>query len=319
MSITGLVTVLYPPQSEAFATLDTVKANLNLTDTDAARDAWLEDRIADASAAITEYIDRPYILRQRVKERFSGTGRTNVLLETTPIMSIELVEHSDAGVVYDKNNADNSNLNLDRIFIHNAEAGIVFRESGWPDNAPIHVWLAVDRLEQDGRAPWQATYVGGYLTHNDDIVASGYSVAAITASGTSVLTAIDDAPVMPLVVPGEIVRLRGFANRKNNGRFIVRERTDETIVLNGLLTDETAPGGSSVEVATLPSTLERCVVEAVKNWYLRKVNPHDPEVVSEHIGDWSAQFASGRLAGADITTMLPPDVLRAIEPYVRMM
>lgn len=294
-----MITIVTPARYIALTTLAQVKGDLELTDVNATRDAWLEGRIEDASRAISEELDRP-LVRQEVSEKFGGLGRTEIVLEMTPIAQLTELVHRDNGPV---------DLALETIQITDADAGLVWREIGWPDDSPVRVWLQPETVPQQGRRPWTMKYLGGWLTRNDDVLASGVDVAG------QVFT-LPSGSVTPLVAPGDVISTRGFSESANNGRFVVTARTELSISVDADLAAETAGAAAVIAVRNLPSELERLTIETVKSWY--HARRRDPSIVGERLGDWSATYGGGG-AGEVFSTSLPAFVLKGLDRYRRLM
>lgn len=295
------LTVVTPAQTVALTTLAQVKAEMRLTMVDAARDAWIEDKIEEASAAIAEELDRP-LTRQRVRQRFDGSGRSVVALDLTPIVSLEAVTDERRGGVELLTSGETE------IRIYDRDAGLIWNDRGWPETGPLTIWLTVDQLAQPGDAPWEATYLGGWLTRADDIMASG-----ITASGSELLQEAGSGP-MPLVAPGDQLVLRGWEN--NRGRYLVTGRTDLSITVDGTFTTEVGGANALVAVRNAPAGLERACIDAIRTWFDRQTQ--NVAVSSEHIGDWGATYiVPDGMAGG--TNVLPGPVLMALDRWRRPM
>lgn len=294
-----MLELLTPPAHVAFSTLARMKSELGLSPTtqDAARDAWLADRICDASGLIEAEIGRP-VTRQRVRERFSGDGRMVALLSVTPVRQLEVLEHDDNGLI---------DLTVGEVRIANAEAGFLWRRGGWPDDSPIGGGLTWDPQPQLGEQPWRATYLGGWLTVADDVAAAG-----VTCSGHDFI--FPAGKTVPLLVSGEDVASRGWANAGNNRRFKVVNRTDTVLTIDGTLTVEVGAGAEpQILVRNLPATFERLVFETVKTWYYARRDGRDPAKKSESIGDWSASWGTDGESAA-----LPCSVLKGLEQFTRL-
>lgn len=295
-------TVLIPPQTVNLTTLEIVKGELKLTTTDAARDAWIQDRIEQASLAIQDELDRP-LTRQQVQERFDGNGRMLAALELTPIASLDSLKNAWLGEI----DLSITTLGNEVARIDNAEAGLIWRNYGFADDSPQKVWLTVDSMAQAGAKPWQATYHGGWLTRADDLTASGF-----TASGTDIIR--NDGGIMPLVAPGDQIALSGWA--LNRGRFVVSARTDDSISVENILVVEVAGAGAAVQVRNLPAGLERACIDTVRSWfYLRTQNTG---YKAESIGDWSATYGDPTGA-AERANVLPGAVVTTLDRWRRLM
>lgn len=296
-----MIEVLTPPRTVNLTTLARLKADLRIpdTDVDAARDEWLEDKIEEASRAISEELDRP-LTRQRVRERFSGGGRTSLTLELTPVVWLESLAHDDTGA---------ESLTDGRLRVINPDAGIVWREEGWEDDSPWQVGLTVDPLPQQGDMPWESRYWGGWLTADDDVLASGIDVV-------DGWYRLPTGVAAPYLVSGELVVARGFATPGNNGRFRVLAREADGVLVDAALTNEDGGPDTELRVRNAPSQLERLVFDTIRAWMYGRLR--DPSISSERLGDWSASYGGGD-TGADTSAALPPNVLRGLDRWRRWM
>ncbi len=295
-----MLELLTPPAHVAFSTLARVKAELGLSATveDDARDAWIVDRICDASSLIETELGRP-IARRRVRERFSGNGRMLALLTITPVRAIEAVTHDTLGPI---------DLSLGDVRISDPDAGFLWCRQGWPDDSPVSAGLTYDPQPQVGEQPWQTTYLGGWLTVADDVRGDG-----ITCSGHDFI--FPAGKPVPLLVSGEDVASRGWLNAGNNRRFKVINRSDTVLTIDGTLTVEIGVGaGPQILVRNLPATFERLVMDTVRMWYFARQTQRDPSIKSESLGDWSASYAIPGENGS----VLPASVLKGLEQFRRL-
>lgn len=286
-----------PPQQILLTTLARVRADLGLSASDPALDAYLSAKIEQASSAIASELDRP-ILRQRVRERFGGVGRTTIALEVTPVVAIEALDHDLDGSV---------DLALGDVVLENGEAGIVRHRWTWPTDAPRVMGLTIDRIAAAGETPWTLTYVGGWLSAADDISASG-----VSALGRRLT--MPAGAIAPLLASGEQIVAAGFSQPSNNRRMIVTGRTESTIDVAVDLQAETAGPGATIEVRNLPGALERLAMDAIRSWYYAR--KRDPSIRSERIGDWSATYGK---AAEDQDEALPGTVLKGLDRFRRLM
>lgn len=138
-------------EANALTTLATVKEELGISTTQ--WDAQLERRINVASDAIQTYLGRPLERATVTSERVKGYGDQRILLLRTPVVSITSIIYGGA------------TIDAAGYYIENADAGIVFRSSGWE-------WTAIERTDsilqekQPGTEEGLllVTYVGGWQT-----------------------------------------------------------------------------------------------------------------------------------------------------------
>ncbi len=147
-------TVTVPAASHDLTTLASIKAELNLTTTDAARDAVLTRYIAEASVAIENFCNRVFVV-ETIRDRFFPSrevplqtivgGIDPIQLSRWPVTT--LVSLKEDGVV----------LVLDEDFLLNAATGQLIRLDA---NAYPSRW---------GSSPIVAEYAAGYSPIPGDV------------------------------------------------------------------------------------------------------------------------------------------------------
>jgi hypothetical protein len=298
-----MLEVVTPPANVAFTTLARVKAELGIpvTSENPDRDAWLADRLCDASRLITEELGRP-VARQRVRQRFGGTGRQTLLLDLTPVVTVESIVSDDTGPI---------DLAAGTVRIVDPASGILWNRFGWPDESPeVFTGLTTDTSADFGESPYAAVYLGGWLSAADDL-----SGAGVTASGERFT--MPAGVIAPLIASGEQVASRGWGNRENNRRFKVIARTDDAIVIDGVLVAEVGQGAEvQLLVRNMPPQFERCVFDTLKGWY--HTQRRDPTIKSESIGDWSASYGQLTWSDGNVASGLPESVCLMLEQFRRL-
>lgn len=137
----------------AFTTVATMRDELGLADS--SQDVRLERYILQASAAIEGYCDRK-LRKTATTERLQATGTRRLVLARRPLVSI-------ASIVM-----DDETLDTDGYEIQDADAGIVYREDGWPRvDAVVVGSIARDPIAGTAKVDIVATYTGGYVLPND--------------------------------------------------------------------------------------------------------------------------------------------------------
>jgi hypothetical protein len=300
------VTVSERARSTGFVTLSKVKATMGFaTTTDAARDARLDELIADASDAIVAFCGRTFA-REEVTEHLESAGRTVLSLDRTPVAVVSEVRFVDDIIV-----SDDYSLN-------DAAAGMLYKEDRWASTKPTEQWITSERANEPGNQDWHVDYIGGYLMPADDFTASGVCIA----SGTDfILPALGDDDSFPILVSGERIKFAGFSNAANNGIFTVQARTRARVTVSTALTYE-APSGVIVITSrlngnqVLPRDIERYALMTVQAWF--KKERRDSDITSESIGDWSAAYASEPFSAKD-NFGLPPTVAEGLRTrYARV-
>lgn len=120
-----------------------------------AGDARLPRLVAAASAAILRYLGRPQLhYSDAFVETLPGHGRPRLVLGLTPVTSV-------GSVVIDGLALSSADYELE-----DAEAGLLFRQAGWPWTGSYRGGLPpqTDRAAGSERACIVVTYAGGYVT-----------------------------------------------------------------------------------------------------------------------------------------------------------
>ena len=119
-----------------------------------ASDARVMRLVTAASEAIRRYLGRAQLHYQAGRvELVRGYGRQRLLLEVTPVLSV-------ASVVL-----GGSALEVSEYKIEDAEAGFLWRDSGWPYTGSVRPGLLqVDPAVGTEKAEITVTYTGGWVT-----------------------------------------------------------------------------------------------------------------------------------------------------------
>ena len=324
-----------------FTQVVTVHDELNLTD--ASDDLFLFQLIKGASAAIESFCRRPRggtlptgFARAKLTEGQPTFGTTGLLVDHTPLMNLIAVNYIGAS------------FNLESCYIGDSEAGRIDNPQGWYST---EIWGLGDAWETEAkRLPthpnstvWQVQYVGGYLMPSDDFLLTPVGTFTIQASGSKLIIAtVPPAYVAgattPKSWPALIQTLAtvppppdtqsgpfGFndsiiieGSTSNDGIHQVAALatttfTNDTLVLNEPLINETTPVNCSVRVSTLPGDVERACIETVKAMYFAR--DRDPATTDERIGTpraggWQGSYSSDKA--------LPAIARQLLSPYRRM-
>lgn len=295
------VDVVTQPKTVDLTTVQAFKDELRLTSVNSARDAWLADRITEASRTIEDELDRP-LTRQRVRQRFPGSDRQLVSIDVTPIVAVERVRSRGLG----DEDLTITAFGEEVVRIDNREAGLLWHRDGWTSEQLQSVWLTEDAWPGSADRSWEATYVGGWLTRADDLMASG-----VTASGSDFV--VPDPTSLPLLASGDPVTLSGWLLNRGRATIVGVDFTTGRITVDKALTPETGGASAKLVVKNLPATLERACLDTVRAWYYSQTR--DTTKSSESLGDWSASWGGPEsLSGA-----LPSSVMLALNRYRRWM
>lgn len=288
------ILVVDGPRTTAFTTLARMRRELGLTTT--AQDDRLTDLIEEVSADIIAFCQQP-LIRQSVTERQVGYGRSVQMLSVTPVPRYGVTEVRLRGAVVSG-----------EYPVTNSEAGFVFNQDRWADTRQMDQWIEAEFASMPGNPDYEFDYSGGYILPGDDITASG-TCQANSADNSFELT----GDTFPILTSGETVRVEGFTESANNGRFTVLSRTPTKLVVAVTLVDEVGDV-VTIESRTLPRDLERLCVQEVKYRYMSQ--RRDPSVKSESLGDWSAQYEGALDISA--TGGLSAVVAYGLQKYVRV-
>jgi len=150
------LTVVTPATHKEFLLLDTVKTELGITDS--TDDGLLVEYILRASDFIVQYTGREFA-KEQVKETLASTGRPTMLLQRTPVLSVDAVT------------LDGTTVDATTYSIKDADAGILWRERGW-DSTTIWAQAVEPWPTQYGRLDWAITYTAGYVMPGDPAAAT---------------------------------------------------------------------------------------------------------------------------------------------------
>jgi len=141
------LTVTVPASSTDLTTLTTVKSFLGITDS--ASDTILALLIKASSDAVVAYCKRTFA-QETIVETLEGSGRSILMLERTPVVSITRVKF------------DGTTMPLTEISVEKAAAGFIYREAGFYATPFLEGNIVIDQSPVRGRPLWEVTYVAGY-------------------------------------------------------------------------------------------------------------------------------------------------------------
>lgn len=236
------VTLITPPASTALTTLARVKDELLLSA--GSHDAFLTRLIHEASETIQAWAGRP-LYRAEWRETRTGSARELLSLSRYPVASLGAVLLEDSAVT--------------DCEIGNAEAGLLFRPSGFG-------WSA-DPTE------WSVTYTAGWFLPGDDFSGS-ISVAASDDSYNS-------TGFPALLRAGDLLYADGFTSAANNGFKTVVTAITTKITVSAALVDDSA-ASRTLALSNLPGWIERVVQTLVALAY--HARDRDPALTDLSLG-----------------------------------
>lgn len=297
------VSVTTPARNVNLATLASLKAELGLTTTDAARDSLLDDIRRRSSAAIEAYCHRTFA-REVVSETVGAFGGPYLQLSRYPVASVASVTFN--GQVW----TDYS--------LQDRDKGWLYRRGGFPWTAQANAGLTGGYRFVDFGSPLPGSeeplavveYTAGFLMPDDNVVAA--DDVSVDDADNSFNSASSGFPA--LLKAGDIIETRGFNNAANNGRHVVSGTpTAAKIIVTTTLVDELATTGAhSVLVQSLPADLEKACLESTKVFYLGRQT--DPGVVEKQVGPMRVRYSESDNV---MQLSLPPSVVGLLTPYVR--
>ncbi len=136
----------------ALTTLATVLDELGLTSDSGTQDARVERYIHTASQAIEKWCGRNFC-KATVTETMAAPDTQRLYIARTPLVSVTSVTFYDTVI------------SADDYEIDNADAGSIFRRTGWMGDDLAAMGIAGDALRGTKRAnAVSVVYVGGYVT-----------------------------------------------------------------------------------------------------------------------------------------------------------
>ena len=143
------ITITTTASDTKLTTLTRVKSELGISST--TDDSLLLDNIKEATDIIESYTNRKFA-RVTLTETLPGSGRNELVLTRTPVVSVSAITD------------DGTTVSSTKYTIDNPDAGILYREDGWRDTRLWAHNVEDFPLNTGGKREWSVTYVGGYVT-----------------------------------------------------------------------------------------------------------------------------------------------------------
>lgn len=134
----------------ALTTVSTIEGELGLGAGSAT--ALLERLINGASEAIERFCGRHFEYEANISEKVAGYGGVRLVVSRTPVVSI-------ASIAY-----NGSTISSSEYSIEDADAGLIYRSTGWKWTAIRRPDITQDRLPGTEQKLFTVTYTGGYVT-----------------------------------------------------------------------------------------------------------------------------------------------------------
>ncbi len=142
------ITVSSAAESGDLTTISRVRAEIGNSTEDI--DDLLEHMVHEASDTIVKFTGREF-KKETLVETLPGFGRPRLLLTRTPIVSISQISFNGSTV--------SSTLYV----IEDADAGVVFKETGWFNTEQVGLVLTTRRVPGTAKRDYSVTYIGGYV------------------------------------------------------------------------------------------------------------------------------------------------------------
>jgi len=138
--------------ANALTNLASVKAELGIATGDTSQDDFLTRAINSASALIERYCNRPFSYAAAEVEKLAGYGTTRLVVKRTPLKTITSIAFDGATIL------------ATDYAIEDAEAGFIFRRTGWLWTASNISGVVYAPYPGSEEKLYQVTYAGGYVT-----------------------------------------------------------------------------------------------------------------------------------------------------------
>lgn len=143
-----MISVCTSSTGTQLTTLEALKAILRTTST--GTDDLLSSYISRASNAVQEYLGYP-IYRQVYRETVAAYGDNQLMLSRTPVLAIESITDSDG------NQLESTGYNIE-----DQDAGLVWRDEGFPWSAAVMFELDPRPVPGSEKREYVAVYEAGY-------------------------------------------------------------------------------------------------------------------------------------------------------------
>lgn len=279
----GFVTILTAPLRTNLVSRRRVRRNLKIDYPD--DDDLLDELIVEASSLIEDHVGYP-LGRGVYQESVAGYGTPWLSLSRLPVALVTQT-------------LSNTTLVDAATYSLEGTAGMLYRARGW-DSPAVWSWGSTDP-----EPFYQVEYTGGYLLDDDAVFRQ------TTLSASSIDNSYNDsAGGFPLLVPGDRLRVLGFAQAGNLGVKTVVSRTASKVIVAETLTTEAASLPVTLQVTTLPAAIARAAIDTTRSLYLqRQWDMSGPRTIQSEGG---TAYLNQPMGG------LPESARAALLPYVRV-
>ena len=134
----------------ALTTVEMVRVDLELEELDGNSYYSIVKMINAASDAIARFCNREFHYKEDITEKLAGQGGDAIVLAYTPILKIDYIK-VDTSEIKD-------------FEIDNKEAGIIYRQAGWPFHGGVKGFISADPYPGRESRNIEVKYSAGYVT-----------------------------------------------------------------------------------------------------------------------------------------------------------
>lgn len=309
----------------ALITLAQVKNELNLTDVNASRDQWLEDKIEETSESFETIIGRRIVAREH-RQFLDGTGTSTLWVPEYPIISISTLWD-------DKDNEffrDTDIIKPTSYFINKEANGCVrvMRQVGtfqkWRDNIKIHYFAGYAELE----IKWgsnQLTFleVSGGTRHTITIPPGKHDVQTMGSLISEEMNRVGLNTYTVTFQPNlRTYRVTLATGTTGTLQLLTNTGTNALYVTMGFGTSSDLTGATTYSPATLlrprvPRDLERAAIKTVVfNYDRSNYGEVKRGIKSEQIGDYSISYDGSEGVNSEgVTVEVPSEAMSILSRY----
>lgn len=283
-----MFSILEPPSSTDLTTPVAVRRELKSDDS--SLDERLAELIGQATAAIQSHCRRRFC-RMKVRERFGlAVPDQKVRLTHNPVVGTpEITRVGQDGSVI---------ATVTDFEVVDVDLGFLYRHVGWGTTPRVgRADSGLSDVVLDTLLGYTSDYYGGYLLPGDAYTSQSIS---FEASDNSIN---DAAAALPMLAPGELVRIEIPSGSANAGLARVESRTPSKLVVSGKVfaTEDLSNEEVRLVCANLDAAVERAAVLTVADWFRRK--PRDRSVASKTVGPLSITYrADDDTLAADLSS-----------------
>lgn len=147
-----MLTTVTPSSGKPFTTLERLKLELQIADTDETEDLYLEELLAEVSAAIEDHCGQTFG-RRTVRETMRTTQTHTLVVEVTPVVSVASVKYRGELVPQTD------------YYLADSACGFIYAPNGWHDTGRYTHGLSGAPVAQ--AYDYEIEYTAGYILPGD--------------------------------------------------------------------------------------------------------------------------------------------------------